>query len=221
MKKISYLAIAFLAAVSVSCNQSGKSVKTETTMAHSMTAMEGSDTLDACSHTSKITWIGSKPGRDHHGTILLKDGGKILLDGEKLVGGTFIIDMNTIEDIDLEDTAMNAKLVNHLKSAAFFNVDSFPEATFVITSVKPLEKNSNSEFTHQIDGNLTIKGITNGISFKAKIWFVNKKLYADSEDIVLDRTQWHVNYGSKTVFSELKDKFIDDNFTINIQLRSM
>ena len=45
---------------------------------------------------------------------------------------TFIIDMSTITNTDLEDAEYNAKLVNHLKSDDFFGVEKFPTAKLEI-----------------------------------------------------------------------------------------
>lgn len=170
-------------------------------------------------HQTKIYWKGSKPTGEHNGLIKLKDGGKFIVNDDKLVGGEFVIDMNSIVDTDIEDEKMNAKLVGHLKSEDFFYVDSFPEAKFVITKVSDLK--GDAEFTNQIDGNLTIKGITKGISFKANVKIHNGIVSATSEEFVLDRTQWNVNYGSKSVFKELQDKFINDEFSLVIDAHSM
>ena len=34
----------------------------------------------------------------------------------------------------------------------------------------------------------------------------------------IDRTQWNVQYGSKSIFADLKDKFIDDNIELQITI---
>lgn len=218
MKKLIYGIFALTLMAGAACNQSSSGNKTNATSAHQMNEMTGNE-LMACSHQTKIYWKGSKPTGEHNGLIKLKDGGKFIVDGDKLIGGEFVIDMNSILDMDLEDEKMNAKLVNHLKSEDFFYVDSFPEAKFVITKVADLK--GNPEFTHQIDGNLTIKGITKGISFKANVKIHNGIVSATSEEFVLDRTQWNVNYGSKSVFKELQDKFINDEFSLLIDAHSM
>lgn len=63
---------------------------------------------------------------------------------------------------------MNQMLVGHLKSADSFAVDSFPAATFVISSVKPIEQQNAIEginVTRTVEGNLTLRGITRAVSF--------------------------------------------------------
>ena len=150
--------------------------------------------------------------------LKLNNGGNFIVEEDKLVGGEFIIDMLSIANIDLEDEEMNAKLVKHLKSNDFFSVDSFPEAKFVIAELSDIE---DEVYNTEVKGNLTIKGISQLISFKAKIVVSEGRVTAMSDDIVIDRTKFGVNYKSKSIFKELKDKFIDDEFTIKLELYSM
>lgn len=202
-----------------SCNQTAQKKKVESTAENNVTEVSIGDNLTACQHQSKIFWKGSKPGGEHNGLIQLKQGGSFIVDDGKLTGGKFVIDMNSIVNFDVEDEDMNAKLVGHLKSSDFFHVDSFPEAIFVITKVDQIEEDG---YNNHISGNLTMKEITHEISFKAKVHVKdNGMIDAKSEDIVLDRTKWNVNYGSKSVFKELKDKFIHDEFTLSIEAYSM
>jgi hypothetical protein len=214
MKKNIFYVLACSLILTTACNLSPKGTKTVATDENEVQNTEGGQYVSACNHQTKIYWKGSKPGKEHTGIIRIKEGGKYLVNKGELVGGEFAIDMSSIVDLDIADAEMNAKLVGHLKSADFFHVDSFPEAKFVITSVEPL--NGVPEYSHTIKGNLTMKGITKGISFKAKV-----TVSAKSEEFVIDRTQWNVNYGSKSIFKELKDKFINDEFSLVIEAYSM
>lgn len=214
-RSIFYLiAIVFFAAA---CNQSPKQAKSESTSNEKAIQTEMGDGITACQHSSKIYWKGTKPGGEHNGLIKIREGKYEIKDG-KLVGGKFVIDLNSIVDIDLEDAEMNAKLVGHLKSADFFNVDSFPEGIFVITEVAEIDEN---EYSHQITGDLTLKSITHPVTFKAKININNGVVSATSEEFILNRTLWNVNYGSKSIFKELKDKFINDEFSVRLDMHSM
>jgi len=201
----------------VGCNQNSQKQKGESTAeANAVEEINGSE-VTACQHASKIYWTGTKPGGEHKGIIKISKGNYIV-ENDELIGGEFTINMNSIVDIDIDDEAMNAKLVNHLKSADFFNVDSFPEGKFIITAVNKIE---DDIFSHEIAGNLTLKSITHPISFKANVKVGDGKVSATSEDVVLDRTLWGIKFKSKSVFKELKDKFIDDNFTVKIEAHSM
>lgn len=161
---------------------------------------------------SQLKWIGSKPAGQHHGTVQISDG-TLRIEKETITSGTFTIDLNTIKDLDLTDSTWNQKLVGHLKSADFFYVEKFPTATFKITKASKIEK---SKVT--ITGDLTIKGITNSITFDAIVSVFKGVFNATSSEIVLDRVKWDIKTMSKSVFADLKDKYVDDEMRITIEL---
>jgi len=151
---------------------------------------------------SKVVWKGYKVTGSHQGTIAIKTG---FLDfkNSKLVGGTIIIDMNTITNTD-QDGAYKAKLEGHLKSDDFFGVEKHTEATLVFTKVKATGKNS-----YKITGDLTIKGITNSVVFDLSV-YGNKA----NATLKIDRSKFDVKYGSNSFFDDLKDKAIYDEFDL-------
>lgn len=67
---------------------------------------------------SKVFWTGKKVSGEHTGVISIKNG-KIVLDGDKIVGAKINIDMSSIICTDIEDANYNQKLVGHLKSDDF------------------------------------------------------------------------------------------------------
>jgi len=152
--------------------------------------------------TSKVIWKGYKVTGSHQGTIALKTG-SLTFDKDKLVGGEFEIDMTQISTTDLEGD-YKKKLDGHLKSDDFFGVATYPSAKLVITSIKPTGKNS-----HSATGNLTIKDITNPITFTVSV-------YGSKATIALkiDRSTFNVRYGSPSFFNNLQDKAIYDEFDI-------
>jgi polyisoprenoid-binding protein YceI len=170
---------------------------------------------------SKIEWIGKKPTGEHTGNVKLSSG-TLLVEKNEIKGGSFIIDLNSIVDLDLKDENMNSRLVGHLKSADFFDVAKYPQANFVITRVTKLPKSSsaNAAATHKIEGDLTMKSITKRISFDATIGIDKGKVTASTKPFTINRTNWGVNYQSKSIFAELKDQFIDDDITLTIYLAS-
>ncbi|MCC7343704.1 MAG: YceI family protein [Deltaproteobacteria bacterium] len=160
---------------------------------------------------SQIEWVGKKVTGQHNGLVTLK-GGQVTLDGQKLTGGDFKIDMKSIKVLDLTDPAANQKLTNHLNSDDFFSTASHPESVFKITSVKDLGSGKA-----EITGDLTIKGITKPVTFPAELSFQGDKIKATGT-LKLDRTLWNIRYGSGKFFQGLGDKLIYDEFELKLNL---
>lgn len=152
--------------------------------------------------TSKVIWKGYKVTGSHQGTIALK-AGSLIFEKDKLVGGEFEIDMTKISTSDLEGDYKN-KLDGHLKSDDFFGVATYPTAKLVMTTIEPTGKNSYSA-----TGELTIKGITNTITFTVSV-YGSKATVA----LKIDRSKFNVRYGSPSFFNNLQDKAIYDEFDI-------
>jgi len=159
---------------------------------------------------STIAWVGHKVTGEHNGTIGIKDGSLTINDG-MLAGGTITIDMTTITDLD-QQGAGKTKLENHLKSDDFFGVETYPTATLTITKVNTA---GNGKYT--ITADLTIKGITNPVTFDALVKNDTKQITATA-DIKVDRTLYNVRYGSGKFFDNLGDKAIYDVFDLNVKL---
>ena len=155
---------------------------------------------------SQVVWKGYKVTGSHEGTVDLSSG-KLIFVGEKLVGGTFTIDMSTLGSTDLSGD-MKGKLDGHLRSNDFFGVEQHPNATLVFTNVKSTGKNS-----YEVTGDLTIKGHTNPVTFDFSIY--GQKANAA---VKIDRSKYDVRYGSTSFFDGLKDKAIYDEFDIIVDL---
>lgn len=164
---------------------------------------------------SVLKWTGRKITGSHDGTIKLKQGTVTLVNGA-ITGGELVVDMKSIENRDVASAEYKAKLVNHLKNDDFFSVDKFPTAKFKISAVEPL-KEAKDGATHTITGDLTIKGITNAVSFPATVSVDGKTAQAKGTAII-DRTKWDIRYGSGKFFENLGDKTIHDDFDIEFQL---
>ncbi|WP_293307680.1 YceI family protein [Pedobacter sp. UBA5917] len=160
---------------------------------------------------SKLTWLAKKVTGEHSGTINVTSG-SLALDNKVLKGGSFELDTKTIAVTDLTDKETNAKLLGHLKSADFFAVDKFDKATFNITSAQ-----STGAGTYNVKGKLTIKGITNEITFPATVKQEDNKVTANAK-IIIDRTKYDIKFRSKSFFENLGDKTIYDDFELNVQL---
>jgi polyisoprenoid-binding protein YceI len=142
---------------------------------------------------SKLAWVGTKPSGSHTGTINIKNGNIKLAKGKSIVGGNFTIDMNSMECTDLQGKSKEG-LIGHLKSADFFDVTKNPTAKFEIASAEALPDDANGA-THKITGNLTMRGVSNSISFPAKV-SVSKNTVTAEANFNIDRTQWGMTYGA-------------------------
>lgn len=213
MKMYNYfIALALILAVSA-CGGKSSGNKTEASAAKEVAVAEGQDLVVDLS-ASTINWKGFKPGGSHYGVLSLKSG-ELYIDGGALKSGTFVIDMNSINVEDLEAGKGKEQLEGHLKNADFFDVEKYPEGKFTITGVEEL---SGSEYTHKISGNLELKEAVKNISFDATISKDGDTYTAKTATFTIDRTQWGVNYGSKNIFKDLKDAFINDDMEITITL---
>jgi polyisoprenoid-binding protein YceI len=145
--------------------------------------------------------------------------GTVSLKGDRVVGGTFTLDMTSIVNLDLEAEEWNQKLVGHLKSDDFFSVETHPTATFKITKAKLRRFAKANEANYEIKGVLTIKGISNAVTFPARIVW-NDQGYEATGKIELDRTRWDIRYGSGKFFDNLGDKMIHDLFTLKFSIKT-
>ena len=211
--KAYYLLAAVALFIATSCSSKSGN-KVDASDAKEATANVGSQKLVVDTLASTVAWKGYKPGGSHHGTLGIKQGELSVENGE-LVSGTFTLDMNKILCEDLTDAKMNEQLVGHLKSADFFDVAKYPEGKFTITTVEKLNDGVN---THRISGNLELKGVSKNITFDANVTNEGTIYKATTATFTIDRTQWGVNYGSKNIFKDLKDSFINDDMEVTITI---
>ncbi|MBX2894754.1 MAG: YceI family protein [Cyclobacteriaceae bacterium] len=160
---------------------------------------------------SKIEWTGKKLGGEHYGNIQLSSG-HLTFNKNKLVGGTFEMDMASITCVDITDDKSNKRLVDHLKSEDFFSVTRFPKSSFIITRV---EYKSATEYL--VTGDLTIKDKANPITFTAKINAMSTQTIAEAT-LVFDRSKYDVKFGSQSFFENLGDKLVYDDVDMTVKL---
>lgn len=191
MKKISLMAVsAAILLASCAGNPEGNKAETKDSVETVATAPEGTAyQVDVA--TSKVQWTGTKMTGAHTGVISITSG-SLVADAGKLVGGSFVLDMNTISTTDLEGE-WKEKLDGHLKNEDFFDVAKFPQATFDITTV---EAGATADAV-KVSGNLTIKGISKNIAFDAKVVALTDAEVQLTADFNIERADWGVNYTGK------------------------
>lgn len=169
------------------------------------------DTFKVDTVKSKIVWSGQNvAGGKHTGEIGISNG-QLTMDGGKLTGGNFSVDINSIKVTDLTGDRAT-RLANHLKSEDFFEAATFPEATFAITEV------SGTVNALSITGDLTAKGITKSITFPATLDQSGNTVNATATGIKIDRTDFDIKYRSGNFFTGLGDRAISDEFQLDIEL---
>ena len=162
---------------------------------------------------SKVEWVGKKVTGQHNGTVAVKSGNLVVKSGE-LKGGEFVIDMTTLTSTDLEGEYQQ-KLNGHLKSDDFFGVEKYPTSKFKITKVEP--KGGNGRYV--VTGDMTIKSTTKPVTFDAQL-VQNGDAVIAVADIIIDRSEYDVRYGSGSFFDDLGDKTIYDDFTLSVNIVS-
>jgi polyisoprenoid-binding protein YceI len=163
---------------------------------------------------STVTWQGRRPlmeGYMDSGTINVSAGTVVVAD--ESVTGNFSFNMETIQALNTGKGDGQDMLTEHLQSEDFFDVAQYPQARLSITSVT--ETGREHEYT--AEGSLTMKEMTNPISFPVTAYMENGNLRIQG-NVSVDRTVWNIEYGSGKFFDNLADKVIDDFFTVGIDL---
>lgn len=162
---------------------------------------------------SQIVWIGKKVTGEHTGTVTLKEGTLELNNNNKLSGGQFEVDMESINCTDLSGE-WREKLINHLKSPDFFDTKGHKTASLKIKDVQ-----FGKGGLYNVVADLTIKGVTKPVLFDVSMKENNNGMVFEST-IVFDRTEYGVKYNSGKFFDPkaLAEKMIEDKVTLKVSL---
>lgn len=217
MKK-NFATILFITALIISltgCKDKAKEATTKTAeVVKTVEEAINSNKFTVNTKASIIEWKGFKPTGSHYGTIAIDSGVLDVAEG-KVLGGAFIINMNsiTVTDIPAEEKG-NAKLSGHLKGADFFDVEKHPTAGFAITSIE------NVDGKMMLSGNLSLKGVENNVTFPVTVTNNQGEIVLTSETFTINRTKWNIEYKSKSIFKSIGDKFINDDIELKITVKA-
>lgn len=205
----------------LACQQVPKADKAEVTDPQSVKQPEEGHAHQLDTSASTLYWIGTKPTGEHKGSFRFIEG-QLYEKDSALTGGQFVIDINSLRNLDLQPQPdMKMKLEDELRGENFFDAARYPTARFEITEISsyhPSEKDKGvllKDATHMIKGNLTMKNATKNIAFPAKIVLQNGKVRAEA-NFNIDRTQWGMTYRAD---KSLQDKLI--NSVVNIRFEIM
>ncbi len=219
MKKtfVSLMGMAAIAFAVASCNGQKSSSSVQANDSAQVSAV--SDGILAIDSTaSYLTWKGFKPGGEHYGKLPVSTGEISVVEG-KLKGGNITVAMNGIVVEDLQGE-MAAQLKAHLENEDFFEVATYPTARFELTDI-PADGIAVDSI-RELKGNLTLKGVTKNITIPVSEVSVNQdgKYVAKSATFRNNRADWNVKYGSKSFFTGLGDKFINDEIELSFVLQA-
>ena len=116
--------------------------------------------------------------------------------------------MTSISVDDISGGGKN-RLESHLKDDDFFSVDKFNNAELEI-----LKKSEMIDNKYLVDADLTIKGITNPITFE--MTQVEDGSYRAI--LIFDRSKYNVQYRSGSFFENLGDRLILDDVELEVTL---
>lgn len=213
-KLFSVVFSAFLAAfVTISCK---KEMPLTDDSSEAVTAKDGAQfTVDTLN--SKVEWKGYKifksENTGHFGTIKFESGDVTVKDSQ-LQSGKFVADMTSLTSEDLRNDAEQLEKLNgHLKSGDFFEVEKFPTASFEITKVTP---SAEGDYNTVLDGNLTIKGITKPVQFKANVSVKEGVVSIATEPKDISRKEFGVQFQSP-----VENGVIKDEITLQINVKAL
>lgn len=160
------------------------------------------DTLIINLDKSKTDWVATEMrGTKRRTGIISFKNGLFLNHNGKIVGGKFIVDMETMDvtDIPLHEKIARRNLLNHLKSDDFFNVTNYPLSTLELTSVHQTKNDSL-----KVSGNLTIREVTKNIEF-----FAHQKGGNFKTTFIFDRLDWNIAYEGGWADKTFVDKDVE------------
>ena len=222
--KYQTIALAGIFALGLSLASCSGSSKSEGSIAASEAAAVSDVAAEALSvdaTASALSWKGFKPGGEHYGKLPIS-AGQLDIKDDVLHGGYVTIKMDGIivEDLKAEDGG--DKLKAHLEGEDFFDVAKYPEAKFELTDV-PAEGLKIADIK-ELKGNLTLKDVTKNITIPvASIQrdAATGKYSFTSQTFRINRADWNVKYGSKSFFTGLGDKFINDDIELSFVLQTL
>jgi polyisoprenoid-binding protein YceI len=155
------------------------------------------------SQNSKIEFVGSKVTGSEHGSFGNFSGQIDYAGTPENSRVNITINMDSVQtDSD--------GLAKHLKTADFFDVEKFPQATFVSTAIKA---GGDKGASHTVTGNLTLHGVTKSISFPATIAVTPDTASVDSS-FSINRRDFGINYAGKA------NDLIRDDVVLTFHIRA-
>lgn len=147
---------------------------------------------------SELSWTGKAAFNAYALTGSLKaEKGQITIKDDHIQSLNVIINMKSLDH-------ENKDLKSHLRSADFFEVDTYTKATFKLLKPSKIE---NGKAT--VTGTMTIKGQSKEETIELTI-----KDDTLSFNHIMDRTAYGIKFNSPSFFKKMKENAIADNFEL-------
>ncbi|MDA9312680.1 YceI family protein [Vicingaceae bacterium] len=165
------------------------------------------ETVNVNANESSVMWMGQIIGgiKSHNGTVKVTEG-LLTLKGDEIVAGNFTVDLTSMNPVDSNYTEdqPSEKLVGHLSSGDFFMTDSFPTASFVVTSADMAAMT--------VTGDLTVRGVTNSETINDVA--VDTEAGTAIGSLTFDRQKYNVAFSTGA-----KDFVLSDDIELTINLK--
>lgn len=166
---------------------------------------------------SRLLWVGRNLLNRHWGTVAITDGW-IESRGCELLGGEFVIDMDSIACSDLDENSGEGVLIAHLQSDDFFDTAKYPQAKFIVISSAAIDDAALGEPNLRVEGELTLKDVTAPLCFDAVAGVTDERKLAAQATLAFDRTIWNVIYGSGKMFRRLAGHLVNDMIELQVRI---
>ncbi len=151
---------------------------------------------------SKIEFTGAKVTMTHDGSFERFTGTVTVPDGQIEKGAVTV-------DIELASLKIEpAKLQGHLESKDFFDVATYPKATFTSTAIA-----RRPDGKYDVTGNLDLHGVKKSITFPATIALADGGVTASAE-FSINRKDFAI------VYPGMPDDLIKDNVLIRLTVKA-
>ena len=167
---------------------------------------------------SVIRWTGRNLFNHHSGTVKLSAGEIILRQGQ-LAGARFTVDMTSIANEDISDSAMNALLIAHLRTADFFDTEHHPTAQFTAGAAEKIATCTEGTPNFLLRGTFTLRGISRPLEFPVLIAMDGPRLTGQGV-LQLDRTEFGSHYGSGKLFRFLGKHIVNDHIHLHVKIHA-
>jgi len=136
---------------------------------------------------SELMWVGYK---NVLGQRLSMSGGFANFEGKVVVVDNSPDKSYVDVTVDINSIFSESNILTGvLKKEMFFDVANYPQAKFESTKIEPAADG------YMVTGNFTMRGVTKGIQFPAKIERQGENVYVESE-FKINRKDWNVGYDS-------------------------